>query len=100
MCVFSAEPQCVYSIFKRLGAELVLGLFLNVRAEDQPEVFQEIMELCTEHWHGRSTQKKHQHLLATVCLYGQHGHLPRVTWGELGWRCKKKHILAPVAKMC
>ncbi|XP_008422115.1 putative cytochrome P450 120 isoform X3 [Poecilia reticulata] len=48
----SEQPQSVYSIFKRLGAELVLGLFLNVRAEDQPEVFQEIMELCTEHWHG------------------------------------------------
>ncbi|XP_054896627.1 uncharacterized protein LOC129366680 isoform X1 [Poeciliopsis prolifica] len=48
----SGEPQCVYSIFKRLGSEMVLGLFLNVRAEDQPEVFQEIMELCTEHWHG------------------------------------------------
>lgn len=69
MCVFSGETQCVYSIFKRLGTELVLGLFLNVRAEDQPKVFQEIMEHCTEHWHGRSTQiKHHQHLLAPVCL--------------------------------
>uniref|UniRef100_A0A3Q2T7R5 Putative cytochrome P450 120 n=1 Tax=Fundulus heteroclitus TaxID=8078 RepID=A0A3Q2T7R5_FUNHE len=46
------QPQCVYSVFKRLGTELVLGLFLNVRAEEQPEVFQEIMQLCTEHWHG------------------------------------------------
>ncbi|KAM4719723.1 putative cytochrome P450 120 [Anableps anableps] len=48
----SGQPQCVYSIFKRLGTELVLGLFLNVRVEEQPEVFEEIMQLCTEHWHG------------------------------------------------
>ncbi|TNN86306.1 hypothetical protein EYF80_003391 [Liparis tanakae] len=48
----SGQPQCVYSAFKRLGTELVLGLFLNVRAEEQPELFQEIMQLCTQHWHG------------------------------------------------
>ncbi|XP_038154885.1 cytochrome P450 26A1-like [Cyprinodon tularosa] len=48
----SGQPQCIYSVFKRLGTELVLGLFLNVRVEEQPEVFQEIMQLCTEHWHG------------------------------------------------
>ncbi|XP_071322456.1 uncharacterized protein [Trachinotus anak] len=48
----SRQPECVYSVFKRLGTELVLGLFLNVRAEEQPELFQEISELCTQHWHG------------------------------------------------
>ncbi|XP_062268861.1 putative cytochrome P450 120 [Platichthys flesus] len=48
----SGQPECVYSVFKRLGTELVLGLFLNVRAEEQPELFQEIMQLCTLHWHG------------------------------------------------
>ncbi|KAK1883630.1 putative cytochrome P450 120 [Dissostichus eleginoides] len=37
---------------ERLGTELVLGLFLNVRAEEQPELFQEISQLCTLHWHG------------------------------------------------
>lgn len=52
----SGQPECVYSAFKRLGTELVLGLFLNVRAEEQPELFQEIMELCTQHWHGRDAQ--------------------------------------------
>ncbi|KAM9333089.1 putative cytochrome P450 120 isoform 2-T3 [Pholidichthys leucotaenia] len=46
------QPKCVYSTFKHLGTELVLGLFLNVRAEEQPELFQEISELCTQHWHG------------------------------------------------
>ncbi|XP_029939993.1 uncharacterized protein LOC115382414 [Salarias fasciatus] len=46
------KPECVYSLFKLLGTELVLGLFLNVRADEQPELFQEIMQLCTEHWHG------------------------------------------------
>uniref|UniRef100_A0A3Q2E8R6 Cytochrome P450 26A1-like n=1 Tax=Cyprinodon variegatus TaxID=28743 RepID=A0A3Q2E8R6_CYPVA len=50
--ISSGQPQCIYSVFKRLGTELVLGLFLNVRVEEQPEVFQEIMQLCTEHWHG------------------------------------------------
>ncbi|XP_069560710.1 uncharacterized protein [Brachyistius frenatus] len=48
----SGQPECVYSAFKRLGTELVLGLFLNVRAEDQPELLQEITQLCTQHWHG------------------------------------------------
>uniref|UniRef100_A0A665TUP0 Uncharacterized protein n=1 Tax=Echeneis naucrates TaxID=173247 RepID=A0A665TUP0_ECHNA len=42
----------VYSVFKRLGTELVLGLFLNVQAEEQPELFEEISQLCTQHWHG------------------------------------------------
>ncbi|KAF3848866.1 hypothetical protein F7725_015363 [Dissostichus mawsoni] len=50
--ITSGQPQCVYSAFKRLGTELVLGLFLNVRAEEQPELFQEISQLCTLHWHG------------------------------------------------
>uniref|UniRef100_A0A668SHE8 Uncharacterized protein n=1 Tax=Oreochromis aureus TaxID=47969 RepID=A0A668SHE8_OREAU len=43
--------ECVLC-FKSLGTELVLGLFLNVRAEEQPELFQEISQLCTQHWHG------------------------------------------------
>ncbi|KAM4527745.1 putative cytochrome P450 120 [Odontesthes bonariensis] len=48
----SGQPECVYSVFKRLGTELVLDLFLNIRAEEQPELFQEITQLCTQHWHG------------------------------------------------
>ncbi|KAM9794281.1 cytochrome P450 26B1-like isoform 2-T2 [Syngnathus typhle] len=48
----SGEPRCVYSAFKQLGTELVLGLFLNVRADEQPELFQKITQLCTQHWHG------------------------------------------------
>lgn len=48
----SGQPECVYTAFKRLGTELVLGIFLNVRAEEQPERFQEVAELCTQHWHG------------------------------------------------
>ncbi|KAM3873746.1 putative cytochrome P450 120 [Diretmus argenteus] len=48
----SGQPECVYSVFKGLGTELVLGLFLNVRAEEQPELYQEITQLCTQHWHG------------------------------------------------
>lgn len=48
----SGQPKCIYSVFKSLGTELVLGLFLNVRAEEQPELFQEITHLCTLHWHG------------------------------------------------
>lgn len=51
--VRSGRPPCLYSAFKRLGTELVLGLFLNVRAEEQPQLFQEIVQLCTQHWHGR-----------------------------------------------
>ncbi|XP_029372467.1 uncharacterized protein LOC115052475 isoform X2 [Echeneis naucrates] len=46
------QPESVYSVFKRLGTELVLGLFLNVQAEEQPELFEEISQLCTQHWHG------------------------------------------------
>ncbi|KAL4004903.1 ankyrin repeat and SOCS box protein 12 [Sarotherodon galilaeus] len=46
------QPESVYTVFKSLGTELVLGLFLNVRAEEQPELFQEISQLCTQHWHG------------------------------------------------
>ncbi|KAE8284926.1 Cytochrome P450 3A56 [Larimichthys crocea] len=49
---FSGQPECAYSAFKRLGTELVLGLFLNVRAEEQPELYQHIVQLCTQHWHG------------------------------------------------
>ncbi|XP_049594861.1 cytochrome P450 26B1 isoform X2 [Syngnathus scovelli] len=48
----SGEPPCVYSAFKQLGTELVLGLFLNVHADEQPELFQKITQLCTQHWHG------------------------------------------------
>ncbi|XP_041825071.1 cytochrome P450 26B1-like isoform X2 [Melanotaenia boesemani] len=48
----SGQPESVYSIFKRLGMELVLGLFLNVQAEEHPELFHEITQLCTQHWHG------------------------------------------------
>ncbi|TMS07979.1 Cytochrome P450 3A4 [Larimichthys crocea] len=48
----SGQPECAYSAFKRLGTELVLGLFLNVRAEEQPELYQDIVQLCTQHWHG------------------------------------------------
>ncbi|TKS84298.1 Cytochrome P450 26A1 [Collichthys lucidus] len=50
--ITSGQPECAYAAFKRLGTELVLGLFLNVRAEEQPEVYQDIVQLCTQHWHG------------------------------------------------
>ncbi|XP_046901785.1 putative cytochrome P450 120 [Hypomesus transpacificus] len=46
----SREPESVYPLFKRVGTELVLGLFLNVQPEEQ--LFQEITHLCTLHWHG------------------------------------------------
>uniref|UniRef100_A0A3Q3XR79 Cytochrome P450 n=1 Tax=Mola mola TaxID=94237 RepID=A0A3Q3XR79_MOLML len=52
VCVCSGQPECVYTVFKRLGTELALGLFLNVRAEEQPELYQEIVQLSTRHWHG------------------------------------------------
>uniref|UniRef100_A0A667Y1J2 Cytochrome P450, family 3, subfamily A, polypeptide 65 n=1 Tax=Myripristis murdjan TaxID=586833 RepID=A0A667Y1J2_9TELE len=52
VCVCSGQPECVYSVFKGLGTELVLGLFLNVRADEQPELYREITQLCTQHWHG------------------------------------------------
>lgn len=48
----SGQPECAYSVFKSLGTELVLGLFLNVRPEEQPDLYQEICQLCTQHWHG------------------------------------------------
>ncbi|XP_061553586.1 putative cytochrome P450 120 isoform X1 [Phycodurus eques] len=50
--VHSGEPRCVYTEFKQLGTELVLGLFLNVHADEQPELFKKITQLCTQHWHG------------------------------------------------
>ncbi|XP_077354345.1 putative cytochrome P450 120 isoform X2 [Festucalex cinctus] len=50
--IHSGEPRCVYTAFKRLGTELVLGLFLNVHADEQPELFEKITQLCTQHWHG------------------------------------------------
>lgn len=56
--MYSRQPECVYSVFKRLGTELVLGLFLNIRADEQPELFEEIAQLCTQHWHGKGTQWK------------------------------------------
>ncbi|KAK6322645.1 hypothetical protein J4Q44_G00074370 [Coregonus suidteri] len=48
----TGEPVSVYPLFKRLGTELVLGLFLNVNPEETPELFQDITALCTLHWHG------------------------------------------------
>ncbi|XP_064163574.1 putative cytochrome P450 120 [Anguilla rostrata] len=48
----SCGPLSIYPLFKQLGTELVLGMFLNVHAQDTPDVFQEIMRLCTQHWHG------------------------------------------------
>ncbi|KAG7476667.1 hypothetical protein MATL_G00085390 [Megalops atlanticus] len=48
----SEEPQSIYPLFKRLGTELVLGLFLNVHPEETPDFFREITRLCTLHWHG------------------------------------------------
>lgn len=48
----SGRPECAYSVFKSFGTQLVLGLFLNVHPEEQPELYQEISQLCTQHWHG------------------------------------------------
>lgn len=62
VCLCSGQPESVYTVFKSLGTELVLGLFLNVGAEEQPELFQEISQLCTQHWHGRGMQINHAHI--------------------------------------
>lgn len=63
MCVFSGQPQCVHSVVKRLGTEFwVLGLFPNVQAEEQPELYQEIVHLCTQDWHGREQAHTHTSL--------------------------------------
>ncbi|XP_030623381.1 uncharacterized protein LOC115806664 isoform X2 [Chanos chanos] len=48
----STESQSIYPLFKRLGTELVLGLFLNVKPDETPELFEEITQLSTLHWHG------------------------------------------------
>ncbi|KAJ8287074.1 hypothetical protein GJAV_G00046730 [Gymnothorax javanicus] len=48
----SLGPLSIYPLFKQLGTELVLGMFLNVHAQESPQLFQQISELCTQHWHG------------------------------------------------
>ncbi|KAJ0015469.1 hypothetical protein NQD34_009089 [Periophthalmus magnuspinnatus] len=48
----SDHPKCAYSVFKSLGTQLVLGLFLNIHLDEHPELFHEISQLCTQHWHG------------------------------------------------
>ena len=67
VCACSREPESVYPLFKRVGTELVLGLFLNVQPEEQ--LFQEITHLCTLHWHGRihsyTTYATHTHTYCT-----------------------------------
>ncbi|KAJ8339126.1 hypothetical protein SKAU_G00359120 [Synaphobranchus kaupii] len=51
-CLKGLSTSSIYHVFKQLGTELVLGMFLNVHAQDTPHFFQEITELCTQHWHG------------------------------------------------
>ncbi|XP_072880501.1 uncharacterized protein [Hemitrygon akajei] len=46
------EPVAIYGMFKRLATELVLGIFLNVDAEESAAFFKQITELSTQHWHG------------------------------------------------
>uniref|UniRef100_UPI00398E77A7 uncharacterized protein isoform X2 n=1 Tax=Pristiophorus japonicus TaxID=55135 RepID=UPI00398E77A7 len=48
----SSEPIAVYTLFKRLATELVLGIFLNVDAEKSAELSKQITQLSTQHWHG------------------------------------------------
>uniref|UniRef100_UPI00398EDD5A uncharacterized protein isoform X1 n=1 Tax=Pristiophorus japonicus TaxID=55135 RepID=UPI00398EDD5A len=47
-----SEPIAVYTLFKRLATELVLGIFLNVDAEKSAELSKQITQLSTQHWHG------------------------------------------------
>lgn len=58
LCVLLSR-ESVYPLFKRLGTELVLGLFLNVSPEETPELFEEITGLCTLHWHGELSLSRH-----------------------------------------
>ncbi|XP_072137234.1 uncharacterized protein [Mobula birostris] len=46
------EPVAIYGMFKRLATELVLGIFLNIDAEESAAFFKQITELSTQHWHG------------------------------------------------
>ncbi|XP_043576084.1 cytochrome P450 716B2-like isoform X3 [Chiloscyllium plagiosum] len=48
----SSEPVAVYAMFKRLATELVLGIFLNVDAEESAALSKQITQLSTQHWHG------------------------------------------------
>ncbi|XP_048451371.1 beta-amyrin 11-oxidase-like isoform X2 [Rhincodon typus] len=48
----SSEPVAVYTLFKRLATELVLGIFLNVDAEESAALSKQITQLSTQHWHG------------------------------------------------
>ncbi|XP_078070322.1 uncharacterized protein LOC144494813 isoform X8 [Mustelus asterias] len=48
----SSEPIEVYTMFKRLATELVLGIFLNVDAEESAALSKQITQLSTQHWHG------------------------------------------------
>ncbi|XP_069781485.1 uncharacterized protein [Narcine bancroftii] len=46
------EPVVIYEMFKRLATEIVLGIFLNVDAEESAAFSRQITELSTQHWHG------------------------------------------------
>ncbi|XP_051876663.1 uncharacterized protein LOC127572970 isoform X1 [Pristis pectinata] len=46
------EPVVIYEMFKRLATELVLGIFLNIDAEESAAFSKQITELSTQHWHG------------------------------------------------
>lgn len=53
----------------------MLGLFLNVRAEEQPELYQDIVQLCTQHWHGRDTHTHATQLLPIYKLTAKYGYM-------------------------
>ncbi|XP_038660416.1 beta-amyrin 11-oxidase-like isoform X6 [Scyliorhinus canicula] len=48
----SSEPVAVYTMFKRLATELMLGIFLNADAEESAALSKQITQLSTQHWHG------------------------------------------------
>ncbi|XP_038660421.1 beta-amyrin 11-oxidase-like isoform X11 [Scyliorhinus canicula] len=47
-----SEPVAVYTMFKRLATELMLGIFLNADAEESAALSKQITQLSTQHWHG------------------------------------------------
>uniref|UniRef100_A0A4W3JG51 Cytochrome P450 3A9-like n=1 Tax=Callorhinchus milii TaxID=7868 RepID=A0A4W3JG51_CALMI len=65
----SSEPVAIYRLFKRLATELSLGLFLNVDAEESAALTKQIIQLTTQHWHGKST------IILMVC---PHMHLKKL----------------------
>ena len=45
-------PVDMYHQFKQLSLSYNLAVFLGVRVQDEPELFHEISQLSSDHWHG------------------------------------------------